>query len=238
MNFSDKDILLASLLGSKIVETVPRLSLVEKELSKRVGIPIPFLPFKNDINIEQPNSDKDFNNNEIDIAKSNAYSEADAWQNWEADIQKPNQQFFPLYVKRAGTQDPFFKLPYEPLISISGKNNIAKRSIAKAPKFIGTIKEHWSQDDYQITITGALFGENEQGNYQEAYPKADFEKLKSYCISPTGLQVECDFFQQFGINFIVVEEFNFPFSKGENVQGYDIKALSDFATEFLLEIKD
>ena len=53
MNFQDDDILLASLLGSKFVEQLPRLTAVENELQKRVGYPIPFLPFRNKVIIDE-----------------------------------------------------------------------------------------------------------------------------------------------------------------------------------------
>lgn len=215
----NRDILLASMIGSKAVERIPRLATVQNELMKHV-LPTDTrkLPFTNTDKIEKSLSDQ--------------YHEL----TWVANQQDVYSQFFPLRIKRAGTSDSWRTLPYEPLISISGKNNIVKRSVAKAPNFIGTIKEHWSQDDYEITITGTLFGENEIGSYQEAYPIEWFERLRDYCTSPTGLEVECDLFQMLSIKNIVVESFNFPFTKGENVQMYDIKAVSDFSAEFLLEL--
>ena len=75
------------------------------------------------------------------------------------------------------------------------------------------------------------------GSVENTFPRSDFEKLKKYCTSPTGLQVRCTLFEMLGIDYIVVEDFTFPFSKGENVQAYDIKAVSDFTSEFLLEIE-
>lgn len=216
MNLSDKDILIASLLGSKMMERVPRLGAVQNELMKHPVPAIPYLPFNNVPTI---------------ISRQPIAARV-----WESD--KSGEHFFPVFVRRAGTNDNWFQLPYEPMVSVNGKNNIVTRSIAKAPNFIGTVKEYWSQDDYEISITGVLMGENEIGNYEEAFPHQDFEKLKNYCISPTGLEVQCEFLQYFGINTIVVEDFSFPFSKGENVQMYDIKAISDFSAEFLLEIEE
>ncbi len=218
MTLSDKDILIASLLGSKMMERVPRLAVVQNELMKHPVPSVPFLPFKNDVVINKP-----------------VVTEVNG-KIWQSDSQE--NQFFPLYIRRAGSDDPFFMLPYEPMISVSGKNNIVTRNIAKAPNFIGTIKEHFSQDDYEISITGSLFGREEMGSYDEAFPHEDFVKLKNYCISPTGLEVQCEFLQYFGVDKIVVKDFSFPFSKGENVQVYDIKALSDFSADFLLELED
>lgn len=219
MNLQNKEILLASLVGSTAAKSIPRLAVVQNEMMKHVVPPIPFLPFKRDENVAEVKS-------------------SDSWEGWRADRSIIDRQFAPLSLRRAGTDDEFYTLPYEAMISVSAKNNIVKRSIAKAPHFVGTIKEHWSQDDYVITITGILFGENERGVFSETFPRTDFEKLRDYCISPTGLEVRCDLLQLLGINNIVVEEFSFPFSKGENVQAYDIKALSDFSADFLLEIEE
>lgn len=214
MSFTNKDILLASLLGSKAVEQIPRLAAVENELAKHVGIPIPIIPFRN---VET-----------FDVKEYNIQN-----RQWLADYGAA--QFVPLRLRRSGTEEDWFELPYEPLISVSGSNIIAKRKVAKAPGFIGTVKEYWAQDDYEITITGALYGREEIGDFAECFPREDFERLKNYCISPSGLDVDCPLLEILDIRHIVVESFEFPFSKGENVQGYTIKALSDFSAEFLIE---
>lgn len=211
--------LIASMVGSKIASSMPRLSVAQNEAEKHVAPVISFLPFRNKETIETATMDAPINNGRANAASIEA-------------------QFAPLKVRRAGTNDPWFTFPFEPLISVGGKNNIVKRSIAKAPNFIGSVKEHWSQDDYTITITGFLFGDVECSDFEKSYPRADFEKIRDYCISPTGLEVECDMLQILGIQRIVIEDFSFPFSKGENVQAFDIKALSDWTGTFLLEIID
>jgi hypothetical protein len=218
MKLSSKEMLYASLVGSKIAETIPRLSMVQNEAMKHPLPKIPFLPFRNQTEIKTVESvDSD---------------------TWAANSPNIENQFFPLSIRRAGSKDPWYTLPYEPLISINAANNIIKRNIAKAPNFIGTVKEHFSQDDYEITITGVFYGEKEIGAMDECFPREDFEALKRYCTAPEGLDVECELLQLLGINQIVVESFSFPFSKGENVQAYDIKALSDYSSEFLLEIRE
>lgn len=216
MALSDSDILLASLLGSKAVQQAPRFAAVENEMQKHVGYPVRILPFKSQ---------------DAFAKESYALKQSEVWDS------RGKNQFFPLKIKRPSDSN-WFTLPYEPLISVSGKNNVVKRSIAKAKDYVGTVKEHFSQDDYSITITGSLFGTQETGTFQEAFPRDDFEKLKNYMIHPQGLQVQCDFLALFDINHLVVESFDFPFSKGEYVQGYSISALSDFSADFLLEIED
>jgi len=222
MNFNSNEIILASLVGSKVAEQIPRFQILQNELSKRVLPPIPFLPPReNDQENEQYSGGfSDFTSN-------------------EANKPLPKDlQFFPLSVKRRGTNDPFYTLPYEPMINISGTNEIVKRTPAKAPKFIGTIKEHWAQGDYSISIIGTLIGAVERGTAQDAFPREEFEKLRDYVSHPAGLEVQCEPLQLLGINHIVIESFDFPFSKGENVQAYSIQALSDFSIDFLLEIED
>lgn len=218
----NQDILFASLVGSKIVEMIPRLTSVQNELMKHVLPPIPFLPFRNDEGV-------------IDVS-------AEEYLNlWEAD--KPlskEQQFFPLSlsIDKGAT---WFRLPYEPLISISGKNVIAKRRVAKrnsenSKQLTGTIKERWSQDDYEITITGVLMGALLRGNYEDCFPRVDFEKLKRVLTHAKHIKVACPPLELLGINSIVIDDFSLPFTKGENVQAYEIKACSDFSYNLLMEI--
>lgn len=218
----NQDILFASLVGSKVVKMIPRLEAVQNELMKHVLPPIPFLPFRNHEGV-------------IDVS-------AEEYLNlWEAD--KPlsdEQQFFPLSLS-IDEGATWFRLPYEPLISISGKNVIAKRRVAKwnsenSQQLTGTIKERWSQDDYEITITGVLMGSLLRGNYEDCFPRADFEKLKKVLTYAKEIQVACPPLELLGINKIVIDDFSFPFTKGENVQAYEIKACSDFSYNLLIKI--
>ncbi len=66
------------------------------------------------------------------------------------------------------------------MITISGSHTIIKRNVAKSNKMIGTVKERWSQNDYEITITGVLIGSIMTGNISDCYPTSDFEKLKKH----------------------------------------------------------
>ena len=126
------------------------------------------------------------------------------------------------------------------MLSISSKNNIVKRTVAKADdfKYQGTVKERWSRDDYEIKITGVLIGSILTGDVSQCYPKEDFEKLKNFLEGKSSWMVYCEPLQLLGINRIVIEEMSFPFTKGENVQAYEISALSDFDFNLLLEEKD
>lgn len=219
----NNDILFASLVGSKIVEMVPRLTQVQNELMKHVLPPIPFLPFQNIERVAQIEE-----NNEIKYT----------WE--QGEKLSAEQQFFPFSLSIDEGKN-WFRLPYEPLISISGKNVIAKRRVAKlnvenSKQLTGTIKERWSQDDYEITITGVLMGSLLRGNMEDCFPRADFEKLKKILTHAKEIKVNCPPLELSGINFIVIDDFSFPFTKGENVQAYEIKACSDFSYNLLMEI--
>lgn len=223
MSFNTKTILLASLVGSKVAESIPRFTMVQSEMQKHVLPPIPFLPQTNEIDVPARQS-----------VKMNA-------QIWQADAPNISGQFFPLSFRRKTdgltNTEQWYTFPYEPLISISGKNNIVKRNVAKANGFVGTVKERFSQDDYTVTITGSLIGMQLTGTYDECFPRRDFERLRDYCICPGGIEIQCEPLQLLGINSLVVEEFSFPFTKGENVQAYELHCLSDFTSELLLEIE-
>lgn len=219
MEYNNTDILYASLVGSKLSS---RFGVVQDELMKDVLPPIPFLPFKESTEIKEAESDYD----------------AELWQ---ADKPTPKEeQFFPLTFEIDGQQ---YLLPYEPMISINGKNTIIRRKIAKAKtkggdKIGGSVKERWSQDDYEITITGVLIGSLITGSVKECFPISDFVKLKDIMTAPKSLVVYCEPLNLLGINKIVIEDFSFPFTKGENVQAYEIKAYSDHDYKLLLDIND
>ena len=210
MRLTNEDALMASLLGSQAVKSLPRFAAVQNEMAKHVLPPIPFLPIKNQ-----------------EIYQVDDWGVEHAlWMN-DAPIDEESQ-FFPFSFKRE-SEDQFYLLPWEPMISISARNIIAKRHVAKAgSKLIGTIKERISTDDFEITITGAFYGEKMRGAYPETYPREDMERLRDYFLIPERLQVKSEPLQILGVNYISIEEVNFPFTKGENVQAYEIKAVSDF----------
>lgn len=220
MKLTNENVMIASLLGSQVVEQIPRFAQVENELAKRVLPPVKFLPLQN----QQDNykAAEDFSESEI----------------WLSD--KPlseSDQFFPFSFKKANEEN-YWLLPWEPLINIEAKNIITKRYIAKAGKnHIGSIKERWATDDYQITITGAFIGDKMRGIAAQTYPRQDMERLRDYLLTPEALEVKCELLQILGINRIVIESVNFPFTKGENVQAYEIKAMSDFPYQLLYEYK-
>ncbi|MDK7376066.1 DUF6046 domain-containing protein [Weeksella virosa] len=209
--------LIASLLGSKVVEQIPRFEQVENYLETHVGVPIPFLPIRN----------------EVVVRDAERFDVQDVW-NGPTPISKENQ-FFPFSFKKSDDTD-WYLLPWEPMVNIEARNILTKRYVAKNGNLnIGSIKERWSADDYDITITGTLFGMKERGKVEETYPRKDMERLRDYLLAPEALEILCEPLQILGISRIVVESMSFPFTKGENVQAYEIKAVSDFEFNLLIE---
>lgn len=135
----------------------------------------------------------------------------------------------PIKVKRT-TDSEWFTLPIEPLVSISCKNIITRRTVAKA-KDSGTIKERWSQDDYAVTITGVMTSADEN-----LYPQDYIRKLISLFDERQSIEVAQDILLLFGIKYLAIESASFPHTKGLNNQNFEIKAYSDNNAELLISI--
>ncbi|WP_264548028.1 DUF6046 domain-containing protein [Flavobacterium sp. N2820] len=212
-----RDILFASLMGSQAVALIQRSNLLQNELSKRVLPPIPFLPLKNETQIEKA-SDFSFENN------------------WQTNDSTPEgSQFFPMsFSFTEGGQKWLF--PFEPMINISSGNNIIKRNVAKqGEKLIGTIKERWSRKDFDIQVTGVLMGSMLKGLPEDTFPREQMERLFEFLKHSKEFFIYCHPLEILGITKVVVEDYSFPFTKGENVQAYDLKLTSDFAYNLLIK---
>lgn len=135
----------------------------------------------------------------------------------------------PVKLKLESWSD-YWLLPVEPLVSISGGNVIAKRTVAKG-KLRGSIKEYWAQDDYKITITGMLIDVDDQASF----PEAALQLLREVCEAREAVSIECDFTKFFDVYKVVVESFDFPFTPGENRQAYTLNLVSDDLTDILTE---
>lgn len=221
VKLNDQEILFASLVGSRIVKEIPRFSKLENTLGTRVLPVLPILPIG-----AQPNN--------VQIVTAEELED----QIWSASPpQSLEEQYFPLRLSLDNNN--WFLLPYEPIINISGGNEVIKRNVAKwkseQSHKRGTIKERWNQKDYEINITGVLIGRQLDGRFEDAFPREDFQQLKTYLESAADVYVNHPLLEQLDIHKIVIEDFDFPFSKGENVQGYSIKAVSDESYNLLIE---
>jgi hypothetical protein len=123
-------------------------------------------------------------------------------------------------------------LPVEPLISISGKNTIVRRNVAKS-EWRGTIKERWAEDDLLINIQGRFVHSD-----LYTYPSQELSTLYRAITQRKAIEVKNELLQLMNVHQIVIEPYSFPFSKGENVQNYSIDAYSDDLYELFIEVKN
>jgi len=220
MALNEQDLLFASLVGTGIIKHLPRLGTIQNELAKHVLPVLPFLPLQNTqgvTNVQSEVFDK------LNIA--------------DAPVSE-DKQFFPLKLSIDEGKN-WFLLPYETMINISSKNNLIRTPVAKwkdietLKERRGTIKERYSYDDDVIDITGVLIGSIMTGNFEDCFPKSDFQKLLEM-IKGVKCKVLCPPLELIGIDTIVIEDYSFPFTKGENVQAYTIKAYSDYSFNLIL----
>jgi hypothetical protein len=127
----------------------------------------------------------------------------------------------------------WYPLPLDPVISVTCKNLIVKRNIAKTNEDTirrGSVKELWSQDDYEINIAGVVIGNSNR------LPENNLRTIKNLCEARQALNIRSRLLALFGIFRITIEDFSFPFTKGLENQMYTIKAYSD--DKFDLLVKD
>ena len=145
----------------------------------------------------------------------------------DTTIKHINNQIFPLRLRKKDDTN-YWELPVECIFSLKSRNIITRRNVAKK-KGRGSVKENWSQDDYEISIQGLFF------DRAGAYPKADLKRLRTYCESGEAIEVQCPLFEIYDITHIVIEDCDLPFTKGENIQGFVLKCYSDDIAQLLIE---
>lgn len=133
----------------------------------------------------------------------------------------------PLWMRLEGEE--WWLLPYEPIVTVNGKNVIVKKQVSKG-MVRGSIKERWTQDDYQISISGILIGDG-------VYPEKDVKRLRRLC-EAAKVEVRSPLFEIFSIDRMVIESFDFPHTSGPANQGYTIGASSDDIYKLLLKKED
>lgn len=129
-----------------------------------------------------------------------------------------------LRLDEQGAED--WLLPYEPMIRLTGKNIITTRHVSKG-RIRGSIKERWTQDDYQIQIEGILMGSDGR------YPEEDVLRLRRYCEAAQVIATS-PLLELFGVSRIVINSWEIPHTSGVANQNYKIKALSDDIYKLLL----
>lgn len=143
---------------------------------------------------------------------------------------------FPLEIKLQSDSDQsWWLLPTEPVITIGGNNELVQRKVAKSSINLnqrrGTIKERWSQSDYSISIDGILTS----FDYWR-FPEEDLIKLRRIVEAREPIHVKCLLFEIFGIGRMIIEKYDFPFTKGEENQAYKISGYSDNNWDLLIKL--
>jgi hypothetical protein len=211
---TEKDLVFASLMGVDNVRMYQRMQLVQNEMAKKYIPRIPFLPILQEESIAQQKYGNGLN----------GYAEI-------TEIPE-NQQFFPLSFSFTDSGQKWV-FPFEPMMTISGGNEVFKVNTAKNSKDKfgnfnpGTIKTRTRQKDFTITISGLFMGATLKGKPEDCYPIEAMQKLFQYLYHHKELYVYNHLLEILGITKIVIEDYKFPFTKGENVQAYEITALSD-----------
>ena len=139
----------------------------------------------------------------------------------------------PLSLKWAD-EGEWWDLPLEPVVAVRGKNEIVKRSVLKVATGDkarrGTVKELWSQGDYEVSIAGVL----QSGDGCEL-PEAALRKLRKYCEGRESVEVLSPLLEIFGIRRLAIESYEFPHTAGLENQMYSLTCSSDdFYKESLL----
>jgi len=120
-----------------------------------------------------------------------------------------------------------FSFPIDPFISLSFKNTIIRRQVAKGSTR-GTVKERWTEDDVEITITGIFISDD--NNMPEAV-----SRLHEYFELHESIEVECALLNSRYIYRIVIESLDLPHTKGSGNQAFQIKAYSDDVFQLLVK---
>jgi hypothetical protein len=140
-------------------------------------------------------------------------------------LQVQNQ--YPLTFKCQGLTD--FTFPIDPVITLGFKNVITRRTVSKGTKR-GSVKEHWTEDDVDITISGVFISDD------DTFPK-EVNQVREFFKQHQAIEVYCTLLNDRDIDTIAIESFDLPFTKGICNQAFEIKAYSDDAFKLLIEDK-
>jgi hypothetical protein len=125
-------------------------------------------------------------------------------------------------------------LPYS-VVQVSMKNIFVKTPMNQRR---GAVKEHWSAEDYNISIKGFLIGENRQ------FPEEEIEKLKMLHLSKRAIELSNAITDILLINEgvekdkVVIEDIDLPIVEGgrKHVRPFTMKLESDCI--FTLEVEE
>lgn len=134
-----------------------------------------------------------------------------------------------VYTDSAGKRWSYdeFKLPVDPVISLSRKNIIVRRYVSKSGTQ-GSVKERWSMDDWELSITGVIIEEDED------FRNFMLSQLREIAKFPSSVPVVCQLLNNMDIFQIAIESIDFPHTRGIENQVFIIKAFSDETYRLLI----
>lgn len=141
--------------------------------------------------------------------------------------------YCPVSLRWEGESE-WWQLPIDPVVAVRGRNTIVKRNVLKVQTSDkarrGTVKELWSQGDYEVSIAGVL-----QSGDECRMPEDDIRKLRNYCEGRESVEVLSPLLTLFDISRLAIESFDFPHTAGLENQRYTLTCQSDdFYKESLL----
>jgi hypothetical protein len=106
------------------------------------------------------------------------------------------------------------------LVTVMNTKNIIETTLQGRN---GTVKEYISDGDYQIKITGILYGSG-----MNNYPQEDVQKLHNICLAPQSINVTSSFLKMFNIEDIVIKSYSIEQQEGvRNSQPFTLNCVSD-----------
>ena len=135
-----------------------------------------------------------------------------------------NYYFMPVTFIHQGKE---YEIPCA-LISFTGRKNIIETPLVGRQ---GSVKELISLEDYQISITGAVFGEN------QVWPEEQLDAINELYNINEAIELKCALTDVFlsENDKVVIQELNLPpAGQTEHVQIVEIKCVTDRAFELTM----
>lgn len=135
-----------------------------------------------------------------------------------------NYYFMPVTFIHQGKE---YEIPCA-LISFTGRKNIIETPLVGRQ---GSVKELISMEDYQISITGIVFGEN------QVWPEEQLDAINELYNINEAIELKCALTDVFlsENDKVVIQELNLPQTgQTEHVQVVEIKCVTDRAFELIM----
>lgn len=146
------------------------------------------------------------------------------------DLSMLGQVFkLPTALRIIGSKE-WFKLPNEPIVSISGGNDIITTVLNRGKKR-GTVKEYSNLQDYEITIRGIAYNED-----ADDFPEKILQQLRQHVEVGEAIEINNALCRVLNINLVCIESFDLPGNEQLpfRARAYEIRAKSD--EDFELEL--